>query len=344
MFDSIAIRKELKDDSFEKINKEKLTYNGEGVNHHTGELYSKYRLRNLYVNLSNSGISISGSLPQYISDSNFAPLPFCLAKAAIKKLELDLNISLGNAELTRLDITNNLLLNNPIQNYLQYFGEVKKFRKKHDYNNRKGLIYSSCSTGLEFYDKRTKPKKTDPDLIPLKFKNNKTAFRFECQLKDNLEKRFGLKNGEKVTVEMLYKPWFAQRAINIWHDYFYEIPKLNELPSDVYIDLETSTKDLDTYLILKSLTPEVLSNLNGKIDSLTNNKNVVKTDRYLEYKKRNLRDHVRNLIQRSNNNYPIITLLEEINQEVEDITCFWKDVYTHIQGFNSSKSGHLYIS
>ncbi|MHB9140757.1 MAG: hypothetical protein ACYC25_02655 [Paludibacter sp.] len=335
MWDTVGIYKI----THEEINTEKMKLDYFKHIPETGEAIPIYRLGNLYIKKFSSAVSIHGSLPRYIWGNNFNPVYSYLTKAVIRKLEYEIGISLDDAIVTRLDVVNNLPLDYPLPNYTQYLVDSNNLKKR-DFNNGNGLTFNNKTRATDLYDKLDEMGKMDSTFLTPKY-HKKYILRYEYQMKRDLDRI--LKVGE-VKVKMLSESWFANKAMEVWKLNFQKIKKICDVPSDIILDLNSTTKDINSFLILKSLTPEVLSNIFGKIDSITDIENASKNKRVVDNKKHYLKNHLRKLIELSNDKGTKPDFISELEEKIEQIVEERKNFDKLINKFDSKVSGHVYFN
>ena len=87
------------------------------------------KLGALKVSHNLDGITICGSLPKYLNGENVTPLIRSGVKAAIEKLETDLDVDLSQAIVGSVEVGKTFILKHPPGDYLRLFGDHPRYRK-----------------------------------------------------------------------------------------------------------------------------------------------------------------------------------------------------------------------
>jgi hypothetical protein len=87
-----------------------LTDVKEILHHHTGKKYITGRLRNLHIRLNSYAMVIEGSITKYWHGDNWRLLSFGEMQQAFIKLSEELQVPLGKAVITRIDLGINLFM------------------------------------------------------------------------------------------------------------------------------------------------------------------------------------------------------------------------------------------
>lgn len=121
----------------------------------SGNIIENGSLENLNVFLSQDKLlRISGSLAKFYYGSNLFPLSLSDTKRVIEKLSDLFHLDVAKGHLTRIDYGVNVLLNNPVEEYLNTFAESDGYTKniKGQYGSRT-ISYKISYRDIKFYDK-----------------------------------------------------------------------------------------------------------------------------------------------------------------------------------------------
>lgn len=110
----------------------------------------KGKLKNLNISYRVGQLKISGSLAKYYLGDNIQTLTRKDCSKAIDQLGDDLELSIINAKVVRLEIATNLVMQRPVIAYLQCLN-VGKRQKKNIYDS--GITFWNKQRSIKFYDK-----------------------------------------------------------------------------------------------------------------------------------------------------------------------------------------------
>ena len=210
----------------------------EGINLHTGSNYVTGHLNNLKVMVSDSGLSLKGSLPKYYLNDNCQVLNRQDTERTIEKISDILHLSIKNGKITRLDIGHNIILNYAIESYFNVFGDGRYY---HRIQQPKSLYYQNTKRQLVFYDK-IQEVKSKHGVLPEIWKD-KNVLRYEMRLNKRIDKQL---NCKQVTAQSLFDENFYMKVVNRWFNEYQEIQKINDFdfnykvmktPNDVWTQL-----------------------------------------------------------------------------------------------------------
>lgn len=199
-----------------------------------GEYITGY-LDNLKISITESKIKIyDSSLCKYYLGDNFKTLTRGDTKRAIEKISNCLHLPFQLANVTRIDIAQNLIMKYDEKLYYPLLGEVQYYTRLEQNN---GLYYNNLLRQLLFYGKEYEQKiKRQP--IPEMYKD-RNVLRFEMRFKKRLGQQ--LKQPE-ITAGLLYNQAFYNSLVKRWNDEYFAIQKINSKAT--IIKPTTSTKDL----------------------------------------------------------------------------------------------------
>ena len=96
----------------------------------TGEVRTYGSLQGLKVSLYVGGLTIVGSLPKFMYDSNIYPLDRQTTANAISKIEDALHLSLADAKVTGFEFGCCFLMRHRVQEYLDRLGCIPRLQRQ----------------------------------------------------------------------------------------------------------------------------------------------------------------------------------------------------------------------
>lgn len=215
------------------------------------------------VLLSDAGISLKGSLPKFLLPTNIHTLTRAGALQAIEKLSDSLHLPIKDAKVTRIDISNILIVDRPPCEYYPFLGSKPHFERLQATKNT--LYYNTNKKQLIFYNK-IEGAKASGMKIPEGYQG-KNLLRFEVRYLERLSKQF---NRHFLTGSALTEEHFYTEMIKGWSDEYFSISKLKSTSSVDTSSIKTpnDAKDvLFSYLLQHAETGIVhsyLSDLKSK--------------------------------------------------------------------------------
>ncbi len=226
----------------------------------TGETFYTGQLDNFRAKHINGTLILNGSLPKYFLGNNLKTLSRQSTKEALEKLSDDLHLNINDADVYRIDISTNIEMSLPLENYYNCLGEISRY-KKSILSNNETILYRNGLSELIFYDKQKELKKQKvqiPDSLI-----NKPILRYESRYMKRLPYQF---KQPEINLPMLYEKKFYSAIIEKWQNKYLSIPKRRNLimKGD---NMYNGQKELKNYLAavgLKVLGGE--SNLIGQLN------------------------------------------------------------------------------
>lgn len=218
MYDTIGIR--LRTDY--EISKHFVNVS-ERANIMTGETYSTGNFNNFRAKYINGTLIINGSLPKYFLGNNLKTLSRQSTKEALEKLSDDIHLKIDDAIVYRIDISTNIEMSLPLENYYNCLGEMRKY-KKSILSNNGSILYKNGLGELIFYDKQKELKKQKvqiPDSLI-----NKPILRYENRYMKRLPYQF---KQPEINLSMLYNENFYNFLLNKWQQKYFSITKKRNL-------------------------------------------------------------------------------------------------------------------
>lgn len=162
-----------------------------------------------------------GSLCKWYLGDNLKGLTRGDVQRAIEKLSDTLHLPMNRANVTRLDIAENIICRYPVGVYLNHLGVLRYFDRLQEPN---GLYYGKKVERLCFYDKN-KEQKTKGEVIPELYQN-RNVLRYEQRYTRRLPFVLGV---PVVDGALLYDEKFYIGIINRWRDTYRSIDKINNI-------------------------------------------------------------------------------------------------------------------
>lgn len=206
--------------------------------------YFSAREGNLKIYINQHYLGIYGSIAKWYLGDNLQVLTRKDTEQAFDKLSNTLQISLRGANVTRLDVANNIILKYPIDLYFEYLGNYKRTYRQ---LNKKTLMYISTSETLCYYDKIAQVKsKREPIPELFKFSN---VLRLEQRYMKTPHK--ALKRNS-LTIEDLYNEDLYITILKRWEMAYKQINKVRDINFDFgLINNITGIKNIGLLYIVK---------------------------------------------------------------------------------------------
>lgn len=209
----------------------------------TGEEYFSGKLSpHLWVSSSAKGTSIKGSLCKYYLGDNCQTLTRGDIERALQRLSDELNLPIDKAQVNRVDIADNMLVNYPVMSYFSYLGECRYLKR---FRQPKTLYYQNGSRMLTIYDKLIESKKSG-QVVPV-FWNNSNVLRYEMRLIHKVAEQL---NRDKLTASDLINEETYMMLVNRWYSEYNSIQKLQLINLD-YRLMETPKDFMEQMAFLK---------------------------------------------------------------------------------------------
>ena len=175
---------------------------------------SKTQLRN---------ITIIGSLSTFINGNNLKRISRADIKLGIEEIEDLLSIPFKNAWIKRIDLGCNMLMRNPVQDYLMSLDRLSHYRKS-IINDYETVYFKTTKKELAFYDKG-REFKSKSNLPLILFSNH--ILRYELRFRSKIAKE--LKVGPTdILASDLYNQDFYDHLLYYFMNYYLEITKITE--------------------------------------------------------------------------------------------------------------------
>lgn len=189
----------------------------------TGEIIGcRGKIDNLSIALFRGGMSINGSISKYFLGDNIQTLSRRDTKRAIEKLSDRLHLDISEGKPTELEFGANLMLANPIHEYLIRLGEMPRlvrntFAPSSIYYQYKG---KNKPKEFAFYDKIADAEAKGMD-IPTGFAEA-NLLRYEMRLSHRIGGQTGFAG---ITIATLHDRQFYSKMLKTWGDKYFSIRK-----------------------------------------------------------------------------------------------------------------------
>lgn len=184
-----------------------------------GEYVNGY-LDTLKVKVTENRVTVKdSSICKYYLGDNFKTLSKGDYKRAIDKISDSLHLPFHLANVTRIDLAQNFIMQHESNLYYPYLGE-SQYYKRLEQNN--GLYYNNKKRQLLFYGK-VQEQKDKRQSIPELYQN-RNVLRFELRFKHRLTNQF---NQPEITAGLLYDEAFYRDLVKRWKNEYFNIQKIN---------------------------------------------------------------------------------------------------------------------
>jgi hypothetical protein len=172
-----------------------------------------------FVLLTDSGISLKGSLPKFLLPSNIHTLNRSGAREAITKLSDTLHLPIERAKVTRVDVSNVIPVKRPVSDYYQCMGNKPHSQRLQATADT--LYYNTKKKQHIFYNKIAEAKAKGM-MIPAGF-DGANLLRVEVRFTQRLPVQF-----ERIEIigATLYDEQFYTDIVNRWGGEYFSITKL----------------------------------------------------------------------------------------------------------------------
>lgn len=189
-----------------------------------GKEYVSGWLQGLKMTVRPTSLHINGgSFCKWCIGDNYRTLTRRDIQSGIEKLSDILHLPMADADVTRLDVGQNLIMECPVETYLSHLGQKKHYKRLEEPN---GLYYDRKGIRLCFYDKNRerKDKRLACDIPPMY--EGRNVLRYEIRFTSGIPKCF---DREFVTAADLYEQNFYVKMVKYWADGYKSIQKINEM-------------------------------------------------------------------------------------------------------------------
>lgn len=232
----------------------------------TGEVKTFGSLEGLKVTILMGGVSIVGSLPKFLYNSNVYSMSREATAQAIEKLSDNLHIDAAVAAVTELEFGTNFQMKHPVPNYLSKLGSMPRLQRYHF--DPSTLYYKGKGKGKQqpkvfaLYDKiadaKAKGMSLPEDLKPA------NLLRYEMRLKGRLAKQLSVC---QLTASTLTEVGFYDMMVERYKDSYFSISKQTQIKTNAMCEIKTVTDAFNVFVarLLSKTDPDQIS---GFLDEL----------------------------------------------------------------------------
>jgi len=309
MYDTIRLSLQI--DSYKDFGYSKAMMNLNNITEHLkedGQIYVSANLKNLRVTLSSQRVSLSGSLAKYFLPDNFHTLTRSDSKRALEQLSDDLHLPINESKVTRIDFSQNFLMNYKPESYYKYLGDCRYYNRL---TQQKSLYYSNSLRTKLFYNKIAEAKhKRFP--IPEIFLNE-NVLRYELRFISKLPNQFNI---SELKAKMLYNEQFYISLFDRWHSEYSTINKINNI--NFNFKVMNSPKDFIKQLQLFAIHSIGQDRIMAEIEHLRAAKQFDKPEYYSRLKK-----EIKHICSHSKLSESS-ELINELNSKIADSKRFYR--------------------
>jgi len=182
-----------------------------------GTVYFSGHTLGMKTSVSLNGLSLTGSLCKSYLNDNFQTLTRQCTQRAIEQLSDLIHISLKGAKVSRVDIGQNVIVNEAPENYYYFLGNSKHFERLEQPHS---ITYQHGLRTKLFYNKVEEAKHKKQRLPEIFDKRH--VLRYELRFISRLPKQF---NKAIVTAQDLYNEAFYIDMLQRWIDEYKMIQK-----------------------------------------------------------------------------------------------------------------------
>jgi hypothetical protein len=213
-----------------------------------GTFYTNGHLKNLRISISETRITVQGSLAKYLNGNNVNLLNKSQTKKAILMISRELNLPVQLATVTRIDIAMNLTMNQPPELYRKHLGQARYFKKK---TFDTTVYYKKKAEEIIFYDKLDELKNHHQ---PYKHLLSSNLLRIEYRAMKNPANLMGLPS---LQAFQIYEVGIYSALLEKFRFTFESIEKLSKLS----VDMNKIKKPKD---LIHTLTIAGISSIGGQ--------------------------------------------------------------------------------
>ncbi len=270
------------------------------------------KLGNLNIFVTQYSLQINGgSLCKWYLGDSLQTLYRKDIKSAIEKLSDTLHVDISKADITRLDIAQNIFLEHPIKLYLKYFG---RYAHTLPLIQNFGIYYEHGNERLCFYDKIEEMKRNGA-IIPDIFVNE-NILRYEQRYFGRIPKTLEL---PLFTANMLYKEKYYIKLLDKWRAAYEAIDKIKDIGS-ININFESMKTKKDLY---KIAVAALIQAIGGKNEIINQINIAAKNEQLTRKQKYDLIEVIEDCA--SNNNFAIDSnFIAELDKKVNEAISYYR--------------------
>lgn len=174
--------------------------------------------KNLRIFYKETGIFIAGSLCKYLLGDNMQTLGRGSTKEAICRLSDELYLPFQQANVTRVDVAENLIMQYEVPYYYSFLGDARHYKRLEQEN---GIYYRQTKREMLFYGKLLEQEYRGVPIPPLL--QGRNVLRYEYRFKNRLCRQL---NMPQVKASYLSDEKTYMAILQIWRDEYYKIRKV----------------------------------------------------------------------------------------------------------------------
>ena len=313
MIDTLNVRLRVEDNGgVDFLAETPCHLNNIGEHNYSGDIFLTGELQGLKVSLSKSQMKIKdGSLCKWYLGDNQKTMTRKDIERAVERLSDSLHLPISKAEVTRLDLAQNLSMKYPIEVYLSHLGELRNY-KRVPMVQIGSLYYCHTGTSLNFYDK-TKELKDKREKVDDLYKD-KNILRYELRYTKQIAKQLNI---NEVKCCSLYEEGFYIDLLNRWRNSYLAIEKIN----DVVLNFGVMKTKRDLYILgVKALIERV----GGEINLLDQLSEAQKQGLCTNKQAHDLRKKIKSITQDTRDLTAKSEVVEELTEKVKQSVKFYR--------------------
>ena len=240
-----------------------------------GQIYASGYLKNYKVNISGQGVSLKGSLAKYFLPDNFHTLSRSDSARAFEMMSDELCLPIQKANVSRIDFSQNLLMDFEPQAYYNFLGECQYYHRQ---PQSKSLYYTNGLRQKLFYNKIAEGKAKGLSLPDVW--NGQNVLRYEMRFTSRLPKQF---NKAEITASSLSDEQFYMTVFDKWLAEYEAINKLHSI--NFNLSDMNSPKDFWKQINLMAVNVIGQDKIMQEIENLRHQKAFNKPEYYSRLKK-----------------------------------------------------------
>ena len=268
------------------------------------------RLGGLKISLNRFQLRVNGgSLCKWYLGDNYKTLGRKDTQMALEKLSDTLHLSMEKARVTRLDIAQNFIMQNPPEVYMGHLG-ILRYAKRLE--NDGSLYYKQTDRILCVYDKnREQRSKREP--IPELYQG-RNVLRYEQRYLGHLERQIRV---PEVTGASLFDEAFYVRMLNGWRDTYLMIEKIG----DIAINFQDMKTKHDLY---NMSVAAMVADAGGEVKVLEQITEAMKRRELTRAQAFRLRQAVREACKVGKGAFVSSGVIEELDKKVKEAVRFYR--------------------
>jgi len=193
------------------------------LHHEERSVYAKRNIKNFRIKVTETGTLVMGSIPKYVHQNNIQPVTLYQVNEVLEELSEVLGLSLLEADVRRLDIGCNFIVDLKPKAYFPYFTYCSRMERLEQPN---ALYFQNGMRVAIIYDKIKEAKKSRQVFPPEFLELN--ILRYELRFMRSVMKQFR----RKVFGADLVDQQFQRELVHRWLEGFDAIEKTHKTTID----------------------------------------------------------------------------------------------------------------